>query len=105
MQENGLIPIRAATWGPFVLISLAESKAAEGSSTAEEGWLDSAGPILTTAGVNSSLHHVATREYVINCNWKVNIEYAILCITMPSLSRDYIFVCSWDNLSFCLASS
>ena len=93
MQDNGLSPLRAATWGPFVLISLAESKPAEGSSTAEEGWLGSAGPILTSAGINSSLSHVATREYVMNCNWKVNDGYVILCMTMPSLSKDCIFVC------------
>ena len=97
MQENGLIPIRAATWGPFILICLAESKAAEVSSTAEQGWLGSAGPILTTAGVNSSLHHVASREYVINCNWKVNIGYGFLCIAMPALSRDIFFVCSLEK--------
>ena len=83
-----MAPIRAATWGPFVLISLAESEAAEGSSTVEEGWLGSAGPILAAAGINSSLHHVASREYVMNCNWKVKIE----CIFMPWLWRDCVFI-------------
>lgn len=72
MQENGLVPIRVGTWGPFVLISLAETRASEGDSTAEEGWLGSAGPLLTSAGIDDSLQHVATREYIMNCNWKVS---------------------------------
>jgi hypothetical protein len=54
----------------------------------EEGWLGSAGPILAAAGINSSLHHVASREYVMNCNWKVKIE----CIFMPWLWRDCVFI-------------
>lgn len=70
-RENGLVPIRTATWGPFVLISLAESKASEASSDVEEGWLGSAGPTLSSAGIDSTMQHVATREYVIKCNWKV----------------------------------
>lgn len=68
MQENGLVPIRVGTWGPFVLISLEDTK---GVSTTEEGWLGSAGPLLTSAGIDDLLQHVATREYVMNCNWKV----------------------------------
>lgn len=103
-RENGLVPIRAATWGPFVLISLAESEAAEGSSTVEEGWLGSAGPILAAAGINSSLHHVASREYVMNCNWKVYCDnyldggyhvphaHASLaaCLDLPSYSTNLL---------------
>jgi len=72
-QENGLVPIRVATWGLFVIVNLAESKASEAGSTAEEVWLGSAGPALTAAGINSSLQHVATREYVMSCNWKVTL--------------------------------
>lgn len=75
VQENGLVPIRTATWGPFVLISLAESKASEASSDVEEGWLGSAGPTLSSAGIDSTMQHVATREYVIKCNWKVDVEF------------------------------
>lgn len=86
MQENGLVPIRVGTWGPFVLISLADTI---GVSTTEEGWLGSAGPLLTSAGIDDSLQHVATREYVMDCNWKVirlpflfpNIFTANICLS------------------------
>jgi len=104
VQENGLAPIRVATWGPFVLISLAESKASEGASSAEEGWLGSAGPVLTSAGINSSLQHVATREYVMNCNWKVTFDFAILCIIILSILRNWN-ICWSNNIDFCPAHS
>ncbi|KAH9543558.1 hypothetical protein CY35_13G071400 [Sphagnum magellanicum] len=70
-RENGLVPIRTATWGPFVLITLEGNKTAHVSTTVGEEWLGSAVSVLSTAGVDTSLHHVATREYLINCNWKV----------------------------------
>jgi choline monooxygenase len=65
------VPIRTATWGPFVLITLEGNKTAHVSTTVGEEWLGSAVSVLSTAGVDTSLHHVATREYLINCNWKV----------------------------------
>lgn len=76
-QENGLVPIRTATWGPFVLISLGENKAMGESSTIEEAWLGSAAPIMVAAGIDTSLQHVATREYLLNCNWKVKISLLV----------------------------
>ncbi len=66
------MPIRTATWGPFVLITLEGNKTAHVSTTVGEEWLGSAVSVLSTAGVDTSLHHVATREYLINCNWKVH---------------------------------
>uniref|UniRef100_A0A2N9IPB8 Choline monooxygenase, chloroplastic n=1 Tax=Fagus sylvatica TaxID=28930 RepID=A0A2N9IPB8_FAGSY len=72
-NEFGLIPIKVATWGPFVLLNLdKEISEHEGdSNTVASEWLGSCSEILSTNGVDSSLSYVCRREYTIECNWKV----------------------------------
>ncbi|KAK7291851.1 hypothetical protein RIF29_07334 [Crotalaria pallida] len=75
VKDFGLIPIKVATWGPFVLInlekeSLSHQKEFDNHNVAEE-WLGSCSEILSTNGVDSSLSYVCRREYTIECNWKV----------------------------------
>eukprot|EP00249_Psilotum_nudum_P016215 c25721_g1_i2 orf=130-1485(+) len=70
--ENSLLPVKVATWGPFVLISLDEDKTAvDNNEEVGDEWLGNASDLLASACIDASLCHVARREYVINCNWKV----------------------------------
>lgn len=74
INEYGLFPINLATWGPFVLINLDGKEIAsvmENNKSVENEWLGSSSEILANAGIDQSLEHVARREYIINCNWKV----------------------------------
>ncbi|KAK1289001.1 hypothetical protein QJS10_CPB18g00115 [Acorus calamus] len=74
MNEFGLVPIKVATWGPFVLISMDEdilSQQKVDDNLLEDQWLGSSSKILSTSGIDSSLYHVCRREYFIECNWKV----------------------------------
>ncbi|KAL6977879.1 choline monooxygenase [Sarracenia purpurea var. burkii] len=73
VNEFGLIPLKVAIWGPFVLLNLEQilpQQAADGN-TIENEWLGSSSEILSTNGVDSSLSYVCRREYTIECNWKV----------------------------------
>ncbi|XP_057422414.1 choline monooxygenase, chloroplastic isoform X3 [Lotus japonicus] len=74
VKDFGLIPIKVATWGPFVLLNLEKEnlsqKEADHHNVAEE-WLGSCSEILSTNGVDSSLSYVCRREYTIDCNWKM----------------------------------
>lgn len=74
INEYGLFSINVATWGPFVLINLDGKEIApvmENNRSLENEWLGSSSEILANAGIDQSLEHVARREYIINCNWKV----------------------------------
>ncbi|XP_039119094.1 choline monooxygenase, chloroplastic [Dioscorea cayenensis subsp. rotundata] len=73
-DDFGLIPLKVATWGPFVLISLEKDclhQQNRTKETVENEWLGHASEILSTGGIDSSLKHVCRREYTIQCNWKV----------------------------------
>ncbi|OEL37452.1 Choline monooxygenase, chloroplastic [Dichanthelium oligosanthes] len=71
-QDFGLVPIKVAAWGPFVL-----ARFDDGSTEGDVGdvvgdeWLGSASSLLSTNGIDNSLPHICRREYIINCNWKV----------------------------------
>ncbi|XP_002981049.2 choline monooxygenase, chloroplastic isoform X1 [Selaginella moellendorffii] len=67
-RESGLVPIQVAAWGPFVLINL-DAQANQELVAVE--WLGSSSDLLVAAGIDRSLRHVARRDYVIDCNWKV----------------------------------
>ncbi|KAM4132083.1 hypothetical protein ACJW30_01G223200 [Castanea mollissima] len=73
VKDFGLIPIKAATWGPFVLLNLDKeiSQLEADINTVASEWLGSCSEILSTNGVDSSLSYVCRREYTIECNWKV----------------------------------
>ncbi|KAI5415108.1 choline monooxygenase, chloroplastic [Lathyrus oleraceus] len=74
VNDFGLIPIKVATWGPFVLLNFKKEnltqKEVDSHNVATE-WLGSSSEILSTNGVDSSLSYVCRREYTIECNWKV----------------------------------
>ncbi|OWM89049.1 choline monooxygenase, chloroplastic [Punica granatum] len=71
----GLIPIKVATWGPFVLLNLekdASSQLEVDGDVVSHEWLGSCSNILSMNGVaDSSLTYICRREYTIECNWKV----------------------------------
>ncbi|KAA8522737.1 hypothetical protein F0562_009102 [Nyssa sinensis] len=74
INELGLIPLKVAIWGPFVLLNLEKEsfpqQEADGNVVGNE-WLGSSSEMLSTNGVDSSLSYVCRREYTIECNWKV----------------------------------
>ncbi|KAK1366748.1 Choline monooxygenase, chloroplastic [Heracleum sosnowskyi] len=73
VNEFGLVPIRVASWGPFILLNLDPEFFSRQDSNGNIGteWLGSAAEILSANGVNSSLSYLCRREYTIECNWKV----------------------------------
>ncbi|KAI3782270.1 hypothetical protein L2E82_12310 [Cichorium intybus] len=72
VKEYGLVPLRVAIWGPFILVDL-EKKAFDFQDSDDVGmeWLGSSSKILSTNGVDTSLSYLCRREYTIECNWKV----------------------------------
>ncbi|CAN6206794.1 unnamed protein product [Urochloa humidicola] len=70
--DFGLVPIKVATWGPFVLARFDnESTEGDAGDVVGDEWLGSASELLSTDGIDTSLPHICRREYIINCNWKV----------------------------------
>ncbi|XP_072981961.1 choline monooxygenase, chloroplastic isoform X3 [Typha latifolia] len=73
-NDFGLIPIKVATWGPFVLISLDQNILSQQNTVEDivgKEWLGSTSNLLSTNRIDSSLKHICRREYTIECNWKV----------------------------------
>ncbi|CAI9298094.1 unnamed protein product [Lactuca saligna] len=70
VKEFGLVPLRVAIWGPFILLDLEKDKFDEHDDVGME-WLGSTSEILSTNGVDTSLSYLCRREYTIECNWKV----------------------------------
>ncbi|KAM7473531.1 hypothetical protein LguiB_020774 [Lonicera macranthoides] len=73
VNEFGLVPLKVAIWGPFVLLNLEKDVVPQPESDNVVGneWLGSSSEILSTNGVDSSLSYLCRREYTIECNWKV----------------------------------
>ncbi|KAM6597820.1 hypothetical protein CsatA_008344 [Cannabis sativa] len=71
-NEFGLIPIRVAIWGPFVLLNMDQK--VDSNINVEDEWLGSCSELLTDNGVDSSLSYICRREYTLQCNWKVFIN-------------------------------
>ncbi|XP_042496342.1 choline monooxygenase, chloroplastic [Macadamia integrifolia] len=70
----GLKPLKVATWGPFVLISLDKDIQPQQEADIKivaDAWLGSGSELLSSNGIDSSLTYVCRREYTIECNWKV----------------------------------
>lgn len=82
----GLVPLKVAIWGPFVLINFGVMSN-EGLDTKAVGneWLGSAAEILSANGVDTSLKYVCRRAYALECNWKVWLEHSL-----PILSTYWI---------------
>eukprot|EP00775_Hariotina_reticulata_P012655 gene12655-12782_t len=78
-SQFGLHPIALDVWGHFVFLHLQGGRpppadALPHSTAAPDvaAWLGAGGQQLVTLGIQDQhLVHVARREYVINCNWKV----------------------------------
>ncbi|KAK6139762.1 hypothetical protein DH2020_026522 [Rehmannia glutinosa] len=72
VNEMGLVPLKVAVWGPFVLINFDGVSPNEDPGTEAVGneWLGSAAEILSSSGVDT-LDYVCRRVYTLECNWKV----------------------------------
>ncbi|GJN39227.1 hypothetical protein PR202_gb28332 [Eleusine coracana subsp. coracana] len=71
-HDFGLIPVKVATWGPFVLAKFDDDSTEDNvDHIVGDEWLGSASDLLSTNGIDTSLPHICRREYTINCNWKV----------------------------------
>ncbi|KAK1434804.1 hypothetical protein QVD17_00558 [Tagetes erecta] len=74
VKDFGLVPLRVAIWGPFILLNfetkVSSQKGYDDDDVGTE-WLGSASKILSTNGVDTSLSYLCRREYTIECNWKV----------------------------------
>ncbi|KAK9059540.1 hypothetical protein SSX86_020244 [Deinandra increscens subsp. villosa] len=73
VKEFGLVPLRVAIWGPFILLNLEQEAFSQQGCEDDVGmeWLGSSSEILSTNGVDTSLSYLCKREYTIECNWKV----------------------------------
>ncbi|KAI5060463.1 hypothetical protein GOP47_0024883 [Adiantum capillus-veneris] len=72
-HDFGLLPISIATWGPFVLLnfSLPCADLKLDHNAVDKDWLGDAHSAIESADINAELCHIATKEYLVNCNWKV----------------------------------
>ncbi|CAN4112986.1 unnamed protein product [Withania somnifera] len=72
-KEMGLVPMRVAVWGPFILLNFENGVLPEETVFDLVGneWLGSSSQILAAGGVDSSLSFLCRREYTIECNWKI----------------------------------
>jgi choline monooxygenase len=66
-EDNGLVPIQAATWGPFVWIHLG------GNPLALDQVLAPLQAVCQPLGIES-VRFVARQEYELRCNWKVFVD-------------------------------
>lgn len=76
IQEFGLIPLKVATWGPFVLLNFEKDVSPDQeveSDTAAKEWTGSCVDILANNCIDPSLTYLCRREYTLECNWKVSI--------------------------------
>ncbi|XP_057786327.1 choline monooxygenase, chloroplastic [Salvia miltiorrhiza] len=71
-NEMGLVPLKVAIWGPFILINFGvTSNDSHDSEGVGNEWLGDAAQILSANGVDASLQYVCRRTYTLECNWKV----------------------------------
>jgi choline monooxygenase len=66
-RDNGLVPVRVATWEKFVFVNL------DASAEPLEEFLGGIIRRVAPLGVGK-LHYFATRTYDIACNWKVFVD-------------------------------
>ncbi|KAM0026104.1 putative choline monooxygenase [Helianthus debilis subsp. tardiflorus] len=73
VNEFGLVPLRVAVWGPFILLNFEKGAFSQQGCDDDVGmeWLGNSSKILSTNGVDTSQSYVCRREYTIECNWKV----------------------------------
>ncbi|GKV11249.1 hypothetical protein SLEP1_g22516 [Rubroshorea leprosula] len=77
VNDFRLIPLKVATWGPFVLLNIdkevSPKQEVDNDIIAHE-WLGSCSELLCLNGADSSLAYLCRREYTIECNWKVFVD-------------------------------
>jgi choline monooxygenase len=66
-SDNGLVPVKVATWEKFILVNL------DPSAEPVERFLGRMSQRLAPLEV-SKLHYVASKSYEIACNWKVFVD-------------------------------
>lgn len=68
----GLVPLKVAIWGSFVLINsgVMSNDNLDSKGMGNE-WLGDAAEIMSANGVDTSLKYVCRRTYMLECNWKV----------------------------------
>jgi choline monooxygenase len=66
-EDNGLVPVQVAEWGPLVWVHLGEKAPPLDEYLA---------PLLERSAVLQldRLHFVTRREYMVRCNWKVFVD-------------------------------
>jgi len=63
-NDFGLVPVKVATWGPFVLARFDdESTEGDAGDVVGDEWLGSASKLLSTNGIDTSLPHIC-RSFV-----------------------------------------
>ncbi|KAK5824822.1 hypothetical protein PVK06_019606 [Gossypium arboreum] len=72
-KDFGLVPIKVATWGPFVLLNMDNEilqKDNIDTDNVTSEWLASSSELFSLNGVDTTLTYVCRCEYIIECNWK-----------------------------------
>ncbi|KAM3213396.1 hypothetical protein ACQJBY_066023 [Aegilops geniculata] len=57
-NDFGLLPIKVATWGPFVLARFDDSSQDTVGDVVGDEWLGSGSDLLSRSGINTSLPHI-----------------------------------------------
>lgn len=73
-KDYGLVPLKVATWGPFILISMDKDLLHHQDASIDivgSKWLGDCSEMLSVNGIDTNLKHICRREYTIKCNWKV----------------------------------
>lgn len=69
--DNGLHPLRVQQWGPLIFLHFGAAPDGPDNTPSVEQWLGRGGEAMVAGGAHDELCHVARREYVVDCNWKV----------------------------------
>ncbi|KAG5594180.1 hypothetical protein H5410_035412 [Solanum commersonii] len=103
VNEMGLVPVRVAVWGPFILLNLENGVLPEEEADIDlvgNEWLGNSSQILTDGGVDSSLSFLCRREYTVECNWKVYCDnYLDGGYHVPYVHKSYASVLKLDSYS------
>ncbi|XP_049412795.1 choline monooxygenase, chloroplastic-like [Solanum stenotomum] len=103
VNDMGLIPVRVAVWGPFILLNFENGVLPEEEADIDlvgNEWLGNSSQILTDGGVDSSLSFLCRREYTVECNWKVYCDnYLDGGYHVPYVHKSYASVLKLDSYS------
>lgn len=94
----GLVPMKVAVWGPFILLNFENGVLSEQESDFDlvgNEWLGTSSQILADGGVDSSLSFLCRREYTIECNWKVSSNITVRSVHWSTRNQ------SFSNLPVC----